>query len=164
MKWWWWERLEQGANPNIERMLNIFYLRFSAREEKAVSRICASKTGRNLHTFGRCSQFKQSCPWASQSYFCTRKTSREINAVGRVVLRKNVSEKLSIINPFWRRRNPCNLNPTNIVVKKPQPLLWNRIERGSGRKRKVCNRWLIMQKYNHRGKGGGHVKRDEKGG
>jgi hypothetical protein len=28
------------------------------------------------------------------------KTSREINAIGRVVLRKNVSEKLSIIDPL----------------------------------------------------------------
>ncbi len=33
------------------------------------------------------------------SSFCTRETSREINAMGPVVLRKNVSEKLSIINP-----------------------------------------------------------------
>jgi hypothetical protein len=73
---------------------------FLTPEEKAVSRICASKTRRNLQIIGRCLQFKQSCPWASLSYFCTGKTNREINAVGRVVLRKNVSEKLSIIDPF----------------------------------------------------------------
>ncbi len=102
--------VERSADPNIERMLNIFYLHLSAPEEKAVSRIWASKTRRNLQTFGWCLQFKQSCPWASLSYFCTRKTSREINAIGWVVLRKNVSEKLSIINLLWRRRNPCNLN------------------------------------------------------
>jgi hypothetical protein len=84
--------MEEGSGtkckPNINRMLNVFDLHFSAPEEKAVSRICASKTRRNLQTFGRCLQFKQSCP------------RREINAMGRVVLRKNVSEKLSIINPL----------------------------------------------------------------
>jgi len=92
--------VERSANPNTERMLNVFDLHLSAPEEKAVSRICASKTRRNLQTFGWCLQFKQSCPWASLSYFCAQKTSREINAMGRVVLRKNVSEKLSIINPL----------------------------------------------------------------
>jgi hypothetical protein len=44
--------VERSANPNIERMLNVFDLHFSTPEEKAVSRICASKTRRNLQTFG----------------------------------------------------------------------------------------------------------------
>jgi hypothetical protein len=98
--------LERSANTNIERMLNVFDLHLSTPEEKAMSRICASKARRTLQTFGWCFQFKQSCPWATLSYFCTRKTSREINAPGRVVLRKNFSEKLSIINPLLRRRRP----------------------------------------------------------
>ncbi len=55
--------VEQSANPNIERMLNVFDLHHSAPKEKAVSRICASKTRRILQTFGWCLQFKQSCPW-----------------------------------------------------------------------------------------------------
>jgi hypothetical protein len=46
-------------------MLNVFDLHLSTPEEKAVSRICAFKTRRNLQTFGRCFQFKQSYPWAS---------------------------------------------------------------------------------------------------
>jgi hypothetical protein len=92
--------VEQSANPSVERMLNVFDLHLSAPEEKAVSGICASKTRRNLQTLGWCLQFKQSCPWASLSYFCAQKISREIKAMGRVVLRKNVSEKLSIINPL----------------------------------------------------------------
>jgi hypothetical protein len=37
-------------------MLNVFDLHLSAPEEKAVSRICASKTRRNLQTFGWCLQ------------------------------------------------------------------------------------------------------------
>jgi hypothetical protein len=92
--------VERSANPTFERMLNVFDLHLSTPEEKAMSRICASKTRRNLQTFGWCLQFKLSCPWATLSYFCLRKTSREINAAGRVVLRRNVSEKLSIINPL----------------------------------------------------------------
>jgi hypothetical protein len=90
--------VEQSANPNIERMLNVFDLHLSTPEGKVVSRNCASKTRRNLQTFGWCLQFKQSCLWATLSYFCLRKTSRETNATGRVVLRKNVPEKLSNIN------------------------------------------------------------------
>jgi hypothetical protein len=69
--------VECSTNPNIERMLNVFDLRLSAPEEKAVSRICASKTRRTLQTFGWCLQFKQSCPWAPLSYFCLQEQSRE---------------------------------------------------------------------------------------
>jgi hypothetical protein len=36
------------CKPHIERMLNVFYLNLSTPEEKAVSRICTSKTRRNL--------------------------------------------------------------------------------------------------------------------
>jgi len=77
MKWWWSGGVEQGLNPNIERMLNVFDLHISTPEEKAVSRICASKTRRNLQIFGWCLQFKQSCLSAAPSYFCMRKQSRE---------------------------------------------------------------------------------------
>ncbi len=34
-------------------------------------------------------------------------------------LRKNVSEKLSIINPRWKRRRPLQFEFTNIAAKKP---------------------------------------------
>jgi hypothetical protein len=44
--------VERSANPNTERMLNVFDLHLSTPEEKAVSRICASKTRKNLQTFG----------------------------------------------------------------------------------------------------------------
>ncbi len=89
--------VELSANPNIERMLNVFDLHLFTPEEKAVSRICTLKTRRNLQTFGWCLQFKQSL---GLHYLTLReKQSRKINATGRDVLRKNVSEKLSIINP-----------------------------------------------------------------
>jgi hypothetical protein len=42
------------CKPNIEKMLNVFDLNFSAPEEKAVSRLCASKTRINLQTFDWC--------------------------------------------------------------------------------------------------------------
>jgi hypothetical protein len=54
---------------------------------------------------------------------CTLKTSREINAMGRVVLRKNVSEKLSIIDHLLKEEKPLQFEFTNIATKKPQPLL-----------------------------------------
>ncbi len=61
VKWWWNRGVERKANPDIERMLNVFDLHFSTPAEKAVARICTSKTRRNLQTFGWCLQFKQSC-------------------------------------------------------------------------------------------------------
>jgi hypothetical protein len=69
--------MERSANPNDERMLNVFDLHLSAPEEKAMSRICASKTRRKLQTFGWFLQFKQSCPWASLSYFVCRKQAEK---------------------------------------------------------------------------------------
>jgi hypothetical protein len=59
--------------------------------------------------------------------------------MGRVVLRKNVSEKLSIIDPLLKEEKPLQFESTNIAAKKPQPLLWNRIEKGAGEKRKICD-------------------------
>jgi hypothetical protein len=74
--------VERSAKPNIEKMLNVFDLHFSAPEEKAVSRICASKTSRNLQTFGWCLQFKQSCPWASLVLFLYTKNKQRNHCNG----------------------------------------------------------------------------------
>ncbi len=54
----------------VERMLNVFDLHFPAPAVEAMSRIYARKTESNLQIFGWCLQFKQSCPWATLSYFC----------------------------------------------------------------------------------------------
>jgi hypothetical protein len=43
--------------------------------------------------------------------------------MGRVALRKNVSEKLSIINPLLKEEDALQFEFTNIAAKKPQPLL-----------------------------------------
>ncbi len=48
MKWGWDRGVERKANPDVERMLNVFDLHFSTPAEKAVSRICASKTEREI--------------------------------------------------------------------------------------------------------------------
>jgi hypothetical protein len=69
-------------------MLNVFDLHFSTPAVEAMSRICACKTERNLQIFGWCLQFKQSCPWATPSYFCLQNKAGKINATRRVVLRK----------------------------------------------------------------------------
>jgi hypothetical protein len=76
-----------GTNSKIvvEGMLNVFNLHFATPAVEAMSRIYACKTERNLQIFGWCLQFKQSCPWATLSYFCLQKQGREINAMRRVV-------------------------------------------------------------------------------
>ena len=73
------------GKPVVERMLNVFDLNFPTPAVEAMSRICACKTERNLQIFGWCLQFKQSCPWATLSYFCLQKQGREFNAMRRVV-------------------------------------------------------------------------------
>jgi hypothetical protein len=87
-----------GTNSKIvvERMLNVFDLHFPTPAVKAMSRICPCKTERNLQIFGWCLQFKQSCPWATLSYFCLQKQGTENNAMGRVVS-ENASKELSVI-------------------------------------------------------------------
>jgi hypothetical protein len=86
-----------GTNSKIvERMLNVFDSHFPTPAVEAISRICASKTKRNLQIFGWCLQFKQSCPWATLSNFCLQKQGRENNAMRRVVS-ENASKELRVI-------------------------------------------------------------------
>ncbi len=132
IKWWWNRGVERKANPNIERMLNVFDLHFSTPAVKAVSTICASKTRRNLQIFGWCLQFKQSCPWATLSYFCLQNKAGKINAMGRVVLRKMFQKSSALSILFEMRRSPLQIEFATFTVKKPQPLYEIRIEKGIG--------------------------------
>ncbi len=118
MKWWWNRGVERKANPDIERMLNIFDLHFSTLAEKAVFRICASKIRRNLQTFGWCLQFKQPCQWATLSYFCLQNKAGKINAMGRVVLRKMSQKSSSLSILFEMRRSPLQIEFANICRQK----------------------------------------------
>ncbi len=129
--------MERSANPSIERMLNVFDLHFSAPEEKAVSRICASKTRRNLQTFGWCLQFKQSCPWAPPSYFCTRKTSREIKCNGASRFKEKCLRKAQHYQSSLKEEKPLQFEFTNIADKNHN--LFCETGLGGGRKRKICD-------------------------
>ncbi len=90
---------KQNHRENSERFsIYIFCIR-----SEAMSRICACKTEKNLRIFGWCIQFKQSCLWATLSYFCLRKQSRKINAMRRVVFPKMYKKELSVIShKIWR--------------------------------------------------------------
>jgi len=121
MKWWWSEGVERSANPNIERMLNVFNLHLSAPDEKAVSRICTSKARRNLQTFGRCLQFKQSCPWASLSYFCMRKQAEKLIQWCKS-FKENCLRKAQHYRSSLKEEKPLQFESTNIAAKKLQPL------------------------------------------
>jgi hypothetical protein len=94
------------GKPVVERMLNVFYLHFSTPAEKAMSRVCASKTERNLKIIGWCLQFKQSCPWATLSYFCLQNKAGKISAMRRVVLRKMLQKSSALSIHFEMRRSP----------------------------------------------------------
>ena len=72
----------------VAGMLNVFDLHFPTPAVEAVFRIFVCKTERNLQMFGWCLQFKQSCPWATLSYFCLQNKEEKTNATRRVALRK----------------------------------------------------------------------------
>jgi hypothetical protein len=130
------------GKPHVEKMLNVFDLHFSTPAEKAMSRIYATKTERNLHIFGWCWQFKQSCPWATLSYFCLQNKAGKINAMRRVVLRKMIQKSSAFIH--------LQIEFTTFAAKKPQPLCETWIKKGTGEKG-MCGHRLIMDSITHRG-------------
>ncbi len=142
MKWWWNRGVERKANPHIERRLNVFDLHFSTPAEKAVSRICASKTRRNSQTFSWC---LQSCPWATLSYFCLRNKAGKINAMGRVVLRKMSQKSSALSILFEMRRSPLKIEFANICRQKTTTSLWNLDRKGNWIKRKSVTTSLLCK-------------------
>jgi len=113
-----------------------------------MSRICACKTERNLKIFGWCLQFKQSCPWATLSYFCLQKQGREFNAMRRVVS-ENVLKRAQRYHSHGMRRSLFANWNHYIAAKKPQPLCENWNEKGIGEKRN-CGHRLIMHSITRR--------------
>ncbi len=105
MKWGW--RVERDANPNVLRVCwTVLIHIFLHQLRKQLSRIYTTKSRRNLQTFGWCLRFKQLHPWYSNALLLHAKTSRETFAIGIHLLKKRVSEKFSIIYPFWIRKKP----------------------------------------------------------
>ncbi len=84
MKWWWNRGVERSANPNIERMLNVFDLHFSTPEVKAESRISASKPGEICkHLAGAYNSNRHARGLHYLTFVCGNKAGK-INAMGRV--------------------------------------------------------------------------------
>ncbi len=129
MKWWWWEGVERGANPNIERMLNVLIYIFLHQKRKQCLEFALPKPGeiwnhlagayisnshtRGLHylTFVHKKQAEKWMQW--------------VNRFKEKCLRKAQHYQSSL-----KEEKPLQFESTNIVAKKPQPLLWKRIEKG----------------------------------
>ncbi len=161
MKWWWNGGVERKAKL-LGECWTFFNLHFPTPAVEAMSRICACKTERNLQIFGWCLQFKQSCAWATLSYFCLQKQSRKINAMRRVVS-ENVLKRAQRYHSHGMRRSLFANWIYYIAAKKPQPLCedWNK--KGIGEKRN-CGHRLIMHSITHRDEmWGGEVKWKDSG-
>ena len=117
----------------VERMLNVFDLHFPTPAVEAMSRIYACKTERNLQIFGWCLQFKQSCPWATLSYFCLQKQGREINAMRRVVS-GNASKELSVFTRLECEEVSLQIEFTKLPPKNLNLFVRNWNEKGIGEK------------------------------
>ncbi len=122
-EWRWNGGVERKAKP-LRECWTFFNLHFPAPVMEAMSRICAWKTEKNPQIFGWCLQFKQSCLWATLSYFCLRKQGRKINAMRRVVL-ENVLKRAQryLSHRMWRSLFANWI--CYIAAKKPQPLCEN---------------------------------------
>ncbi len=136
MKWRWNGRGGTKGKPIVERMLNVFDLHFPTPAVKAMSRICACKTERNLQIFGWCLQFKQSCPWATLSYFCLQNKAGKINATRRVILRAQ-----HYLFALKCEEVPLQIEFTTFAAKKPQPLCEPWIEKGIEEKEIAATGW-----------------------
>ncbi len=162
MKWGWNGGVELKANL-LGECWTFFNLHFPAPAMEAMSRICACKTEKNLQMFGWCLQFKQSCPWATLSYFCLQKQGRKINAMRRVVLEKCI-KKSSALSSRRMRRSRFELNLLH-CRQKTTTSLWKLERKGNWRKRKMRPQANNAQ-YNTQGwnVGGGGVRRQWEGG
>ncbi len=95
---WIWNG-DETEGWNESKTIKVFQSTFSQSGKKQISRICTCKTERTLQISGICIQFKPSCLRTPPSYFCLRKQSRKINAMRRVVLKKELSV---ISHKTWR--------------------------------------------------------------
>ncbi len=137
MKWWWNGGVERSANPNIERMLNVFDLRLSTPEKKAVSRICTSKTRRNLQTFGWCLQFKY-CSHARGLHYLTfvcGKQSRENQYNGTSRFKEKCLRKAQHYQSSLKEeKSLCKMNSLTLPPKNHNLFCETWIEKGIGEK------------------------------
>jgi hypothetical protein len=104
---------------------------FTRGENAVAGRGCGIRT--RIWDAEWCLQFKQSCPWATLSYFCQRNKAGKINAMGRVVLRK-MFQKSSALSILFEMRSLLQIEFTTFAAKKPQPLCEIWIEKGIGEK------------------------------
>ncbi len=128
MKWRWNGGVERKAKL-LGECWTFFNLHLPTPAMEAMSRICACKTERNLQIFGWCLQFKQSCPWATLSYFCLQKQGRKINPMRRVVLENVLKRAQRYLSRGMRGSLFANWI-RYIATKKPQPLCENWNEKG----------------------------------
>jgi hypothetical protein len=111
--------VERSANPNIERMLNVFDLHLSEPKEKAVSRICASKPGEiskhnynsNSHAHGL----------HYLTFVCGKQAEKSMQWASR--FKEKCLRKAQHYQSSLKRRRPLRYECTNIAAKQPQPLL-----------------------------------------
>ncbi len=136
----------------VERMLNVFDLHFPTPVVEAMSRICACKAERNLQMVGWCLQFKQSCPWATLSYFCLQ------NKAGKSTQWGESSQKMYQKSSALSIRLECEEVSLQIefttLPPKNHNLFVNWNKKGIGEKRN-CGHRLIMHSITRRKRGGG---------
>ncbi len=93
----------------VERMLNVFDLHFPTPATKAMSRICACKTGRNLQIFGwACNSNSHARGLNYLTFVCK-------NKAGKTTQRGESSQKMlqksSVLSFAWNaKKSLCKLN------------------------------------------------------
>ncbi len=129
--------VEWSATPNIERMLNVFDLHLSAPEETAVSRICASKTRRNLQTFGCAYNSNSHARWLHCLTFVCGKQSRENQHNGLSRFKEKCLRKIHNYQFSLKEEKAlCKLNSLTLLPKSHNLFCEIGSKRGTGEKGK----------------------------
>ena len=134
MKWWWNGGVERKAKLLGECWTFLTYI-FTPTME-AMSRICACKTDRNLQIFGWCLQFKQSCPWATLSYFYLQNKAGKSTQWGESS--QKMLQKSSALSFAWNaKKSLCKLNSLH-CRQKTTTYLWKLVRKGNWRKKGIA--------------------------
>ncbi len=95
--------MERKANPDIERMLNVFDLHFSTQAEKAVSRNLRFQNCEKLANIWLVLAIQTVMPVGYTILLLSAKQSRENHAMGQVLLRKMFQESSALSILFEMR-------------------------------------------------------------
>ncbi len=139
MKWWWNRGVEQMQTPVLRECWTFLIYIFLHQKRKQCLEFALPKPGEICkHLASTYSSNSHARGLHYLTFVCGNKAGK-INAMGRVVLRKNVSESsvLSILFEWWEV--PLQIEFANICCQKTTTSLRNFDRKGELEKKEICD-------------------------